>query len=117
MKQNSVKDHINDLHQKTKALIDQNLSEAEIIDELRKDDVDELYAKTLIENVSGDNRDRKDFWKLLLMGICLIAGALAINYFSYTIAVQSGSFSFYLFWGVIVAGLLMIVRAFILFRK
>ena len=89
----SVKDHVEYLHDKVKKLLALNLSETEIIKALQEDDVDEFYAKTLIENVQADKTQHKDFWKLLVMGIVTILAGLTVNYFSYTIAANNGSLS------------------------
>jgi len=51
------------------------------------------------------------------MGVFFIAGGLYINYSSYNIAVNNNADFFYVFWGIVVAGIGMLVRAFFLFRK
>ena len=71
----------------------------------------------IIENVRADNRNKIDAWKLVVMGISFIIGGIYINYFSYQIAVNANAAFFYLFWGIIVAGILMLIRAFSLFRR
>ncbi len=105
------------LHQVVKAYLQNGITEEEIINLLQKENIDAFYAQTIIDNVLSDKEDKKDFWKLLLAGLFTIAAGLLINYFSYAIAYNTGSLSFYLFWGIIVAGIMMISRAFILFKK
>ena len=105
------------LHKKAKALLKQNIDEDELIEELKKEGIDSGYAQLIIENVKGDIRDRADAWKLTLMGTFFIVGGMYINYFSYQIAVNANATFFYLFWGIVVVGILMLVRAFFLFRK
>jgi hypothetical protein len=109
--------HIENLHKKAKALLKQEMEADEMIEELKKEGIDAHYAMLIIENVKSDIRDRADAWKLTLMGAFFIVGGLYINYFSYRIAVNANATFFYLFWGIIVVGLLMLVRAFFLFRK
>jgi len=48
-------------------------------------------------------------------GFYLLIGLL-LNYLSYKIAVDINAF-FYLFWGIIVLGIITIVKGFILYRK
>lgn len=105
------------LHKKAKELLKQNLDDEQIITELKKEGIDSNYANLVIENVKADNRDRVDAWKLTIMGIFFTVGGIYINYFSYRISANANATSFYLFWGIIVAGILMLVRAFFLFRK
>ncbi|MBL0146510.1 MAG: hypothetical protein IPP48_12975 [Chitinophagaceae bacterium] len=105
------------LHNNVKQFLQSGKTENEIIELLKQEGLEEYYVQTIIDNVLADKRDRKDFWKLILMGTFTVVSGLFINYSSYSFAVQNGSGYFYLFWGIIVVGLLMIVRAFILFNK
>ena len=112
-----ITEKVNELHQTVKELLQKGVPEGAIIKELGKKGIDAFYAQTIIDNVLSDIEDKKSFRNLLIMGICTIAAALLINYYSYIIAFNSSSHYYYLFWGLIVAGVLMITRAFILFRK
>lgn len=105
------------LHKRVRDLLKQGKSESYIIDELRKSGIHSDYAELIIGNVQNDTHDRKSFWKLISGGLFFIAGGLAINYFSYQIAVNRGSFFFYLFWGIVVVGIAMIVKAFTIFKR
>jgi hypothetical protein len=105
------------LHNKAKTLLKQGMNEDELIEELTKEGIDTGYALLIIENVKNDIRDRSDAWKLTLMGSFFIVGGIYINYFSYRIAVNANATFFYLFWGIVVVGILMLARAFFLFRK
>lgn len=108
---------IKNLHAKAKSLLKQDMDEDAIIEDLKKEGIDSHYAQLIIENVKGDIRDRADAWKLTMMGSFFIVGGIYINYFSYRIAVNANSTFFYLFWGIVVVGILMLVRTFFLFRK
>ena len=108
---------IETLHKKAKALLKQDMDEDDIMDELVKEGIDRHYAALIIDNVQSDIRDRADAWKLTLMGSFFIVGGIYINYFSYRIAVNANASFFYLFWGVVVVGILMVIKAFFLFRK
>jgi hypothetical protein len=109
-------DRVTLLHRKAKQLLKEGKSEAGIIRELSGEGIDAGYAETIINNVQNDIHDRKGFWKLIFSGLFFILGGLAINYFSYQIAVNANSLFFYLFWGIVVAGIVLIIRAFIIFR-
>ena len=85
------------LHQAVKDFLLKGITQEEIIKQLAKQNIDAFYAQTIIYNVLSHQQDKKDFWKLLLMGLFTTTAGLMINYFSYSIAVNSGSLSFYLF--------------------
>ena len=108
---------IKTLHKKAKELLKQDMDEDEIINELIKEGIDSHYAALIIENVKTDIRDRTDAWKLTLMGTFFVVGGIYINNFSYQIAVNANSTFFYLFWGIAVTGILILYKAFTLFRK
>jgi hypothetical protein len=107
---------INFLHNKAKALIKQEIEEEKIISELMKEGIDKDYAKMIIANVEGNIDDKRDFWKLFIMGFFFIFAGLLINFFSNKMAVVSNSFFFYLFWGIVVYGIIMIYRAFSFYK-
>lgn len=48
------------LHTKAKALLRMNADEDGIIEELKKEGIDQAYAQLIIENVKSDIRDRSD---------------------------------------------------------
>lgn len=108
---------IENLHKKAKALLKQDMEEDELVEELKKEGIDTSNAGLIIENVKGDNRDGLDAWKLTMMGTFFIVGGIYINYFSYQIAVNANATFFYVFWGTAIVGILMLIRAFFLFRK
>ena len=108
---------IEQLHNKARGLLNSGMDEEEIITALQREGIDPAYAALIIQNIKADNRDRMDFWKLILMGLFFIIGGLVINYFSYHIAVRSNSIFFYLYWGILVVGIIMLIRAFSLYRK
>jgi hypothetical protein len=116
MKENTSQ-KITALHLHAKKLVDANETESFIISELCKHGITETYATTIIDNVLNDNRDRKDFWKLLIMGCFFILTGLVITYISYTAANQSSFGSYFVFWGLVVTGIIMIFRAFTLYKK
>jgi uncharacterized membrane protein len=112
-----VKERVDHLHTLAKNLIKNKVAETQILKELLKEGINENYALTIIQNVKSDIDDKKEFWKLLFMGTFFVIGGLVINYYSYKIAENGNSFFFYLFWGIVVTGIVLIIRAFILFKN
>jgi hypothetical protein len=105
------------LHAQAKKMIDANETKSSIISALCENGITEDYAALIIDNVLNDIRDRKDFWKLIIMGCFFIIAGLLITYISYTAASQSRMGSYFIFWGLVVTGIVMIFRAFTLYRK
>lgn len=114
---NKDTDRVDYLHSIVKDLIKNKAPENEILNRLLKEGLDQNYALTIIENVKSDIDDSKEFRRLLGMGIFFVVGGLAINYFSYKIAENFNSGFFYLFWGIVAVGIVLIIRAFILYKK
>jgi hypothetical protein len=108
---------IEQLHGKVRSLLSQGLNEIEITRTLEKEGIDPGYAGLIIDNIKTDERDRKDFWKLIIMGLFFVIGGLTINYLSYTIAVNINATFYFIYWGVVAMGIIFLVRAFALYRK
>lgn len=113
----SADQKIKALHQKAKALLKRDMTEEEVVQQLQQEGIEAGYARLIIDNVLSDERDRRDAWKLVFMGVFFVLGGLYINYSSYSIAVNNNAGFFYLFWGIVVAGILFLVRAYLLFRR
>ena len=105
------------LHLKVKQLLSEGWTDENIINELAKEGIQTHYAQTIIENLQDEESDKKSFRNSLLVGIFYIVAGILINFFSYKIAVNNNSFFFYLFWGIIVLGIVTIIRGFILYKK
>jgi hypothetical protein len=108
---------IEQLHNKVRGLLNSGMGADEIIATLKREGIDPAYTILIIQNIKSDNRDKMDFWKLIFMGSFFIIGGSLINYFSYRIAARANSTFFYLYWGIVVVGAIMIIRAFSLYRK
>ncbi|MBS1513326.1 MAG: hypothetical protein JST86_20990 [Bacteroidetes bacterium] len=113
----SLQSKLDQLHQKVHALIGSNCSEDEIIDALRNDGIDEHYARTLIENVLNDQEDKANFRRLLFIGIAAVVAGIIINVTSYKLALRTPGYGFIVFWGVVLYGIILIIRALMLYRK
>ena len=105
------------LHAQVRSLLKQGMNEMEIMRELEKDGIDPGYAGLIIDNIKTDERDKRDFWKLVIMGLFFVIGGLTINYLSYTIAVNVNATFYYIYWGIVVMGIIFLIRAASLYRK
>jgi hypothetical protein len=98
-------------------MIRSGMKQDEIIDQIRQEGFDEDYCRVVIANIENDAEDRRNFWKMLFGGLFITLGGLAINLIFYMVSLSFGTFLYYVFWGIVVSGIVMIIRAFILFRK
>jgi hypothetical protein len=112
-----VSKEIEVLHKMAGKYLQEGLCENEITEILKKQGLEDFYAKKIIENVLLDKQRKRSFWLLLFGGILVIAVGFGLNYYSYKMASTSNTSFFHLFWGIMVVGLIMIIRAFILFKK
>ena len=60
---------------------------------------------------------QKEFIKHTILGSFITIGGLLTNYLSYQFAVATGSTTFLLIWGIVVVGIIVLTRGFILFKK
>ena len=105
------------LHRIAKQLLEADADEEEIYRELMKEGIDRSYAEMILDNVLNDLRDRKDFYKMLVMGIFTVAGGLLLNFLSYNYSMRTGALGYYVFWGVVVAGIVMLIKAVGMYRN
>lgn len=106
------------LHLTAKRLVDQGKDESVIISELCKvGEINEDYATQILENIYDDKYNKKEFIKHIFLGSFITIGGLLTNYLSYQFAVTTGSTTFLLIWGVVVVGIIVLIRGFILFKK
>jgi hypothetical protein len=115
--QSSTESEIKRLHLRAAALLAETRSISKTVAALVEEGVDPGYARLLVNNVMNDQRDDSDAWRLLIMGLFFVFGGLGINYYSYQIAVQSNSYIFYVFWGIVVTGIVFLYKAYGLFRR
>jgi hypothetical protein len=105
------------LHKRARELVDKNYEETELIQELMKEDITENYARLILDNVLTDIRNKKDFYKMLVMGVFIIIGALLLNFMSYNYALRNGASFMLVFWGLIAAGIIILIQAIGIYRK
>ena len=117
IKEDAASKQIELLHLKVKYLVKESYTDERIITELKKNGIEEHYARLIIQNIYQDLSDKRSFLNSMIMGSFYIGAGLLINVFSYKFAVSSNSLIFYLFWGIIVLGIITIIKGFILYRK
>ncbi len=114
---NHMPDEVTALHRMAKKLIDQDIDEGSVKAMLMKEGLSEMYAAIIIDNVLNDIRDKKDFYKMLIMSVCITGGALWLNYMSYDLALVNNSATMIIFWGLVVSGILMMVKSVAMYRQ
>lgn len=108
---------IEHLHSIAKQLIKEGKDDAEIIDQLETKGVNRGYAELIVDNVHEENFKRREFSRHLILGLFTTIAGVVINLLSYKIAENTGSTMFLLLWGIVVAGIIILTRGFILYRK
>ena len=106
---------IKDLHSEAALLLKDDYTDEEIINQLMQKGIDRHYAALVLENAKSDVSDKKEFYKLFFMGVFYAGGGGIYTYMNYQHPFPGGMY--FVFWGVIVYGISLLVRAFILFRK
>lgn len=121
MKQKNQQHHSTDkvalLHDTVRNYLKQGLSDDAIVEKLQEEQLERYYIETVIENIREEAADRRSFINSIIMGVFFIVGGLLINILSYRAAENMNSSFFLLFWGIVVTGVVTIVRGFILYRK
>ena len=108
---------VEQLHEEVRMRLKQKQTPEQIYNSLEEKGLEPYYIKTIIQNVEDEKDDKKSFRNSMIMGIGYIVGGIVINIFSYKFAVESNSFVFYIFWGIVVVGIVTVIRGFILYRK
>jgi len=118
MTSNDIDKKIELLYSTAKRLVDEGKDDSMIVSELCKDgEISEDYANQILENIYDDKYDKKEFIKHTILGSFITVGGLLTNYLSYQFAITTGSTTFLLIWGVVVIGVIVLIRGFILFKK
>lgn len=105
------------LHDKIAVLLKRGLTNGQIIQELKNENLEPYYIETIIQNIMEEKEDNKSFRNSMIMGAFFIIAGLAINILSYTLSDNMGASSFLLFWGIVVTGIVTVIRGFILYKR
>ena len=117
MKGKDVTNEISKLHSEVRRLLAENYTDEAIINQLKNQGLEQYYIETIISNISTEIEDKKSFRNSMIMGLFYITAGLVVNFLSYRIAENGKSSFFYLFWGVVVLGIVTIARGFILYKN
>ena len=118
MTDNSADIIVKRLHSIGEELLRKGKSDSEIVSELtRVGNISTSYAEQILNNIYEDINKKKQFRKHILSGTFVTVAGLLINYLSYKFAYESGSGTFLLIWGIVVIGIINILRGLILYRK
>lgn len=102
------------LHNDALLLLKQKKDDESIITQLMKRGIDRHYAEIVLENVKNDMHDRKQLNRHIFMGSFIFLAGLAMTITSY---VTTFSGDFFVFAGLIVTGIIVIIRGVITFKK
>jgi len=116
MKNKDLTNEIKELHSQVENLLSEDYTNEEIIELLQKQGLAPYYIETIIANIQDDESNKQNFRNSMTMGCFYIVAGLAVNFFSYKIAQNFGSSIFFLFWGIVVLGIVTITRGFILYK-
>jgi hypothetical protein len=106
---------IKQLHDEAVKLLDQKLSDEQIIIELKKMGIDDHYAEIVLLNAKEMKSDTKEFYKHLLGGIFVLVAGIILSIGTYVYS-RSGGF-YIVFTGIMLYGIFAITRALVIFRK
>ena len=112
-----VDEHIKALHEEIARFLREKKEETAILDHIVSKGYDRHYAEMVLNNVKGDVDDRKGFWKTFFYGFCFLLSGVIVSLASRRFAIASGALFYIFYWGLIVAGISIMARAFILFRR
>jgi len=105
------------LHNKAKLLLQQDYSEDQVIARLQQDGIDKQYAAMIIENLKTDDDNRAHFRSLLILGLSTTIGGIILNILSYKASANMHSSTFILFWGIVVGGIIILLKALSVYRR
>lgn len=108
---------IRSLHIKALQLVESRYMDEHIIEELCREGLSIDYARAILTNAHSDWALKKEARGKLTTGLALIIGGMAFNITSYRFAQQTGMGMFLLQWGVVIAGMMMLVRSYSLFKR
>lgn len=92
-------------------------NEAEILEHIISKGYELYYAELVLSNVKEEIADKKNFWKTFFYGLGFLISGILVSLASRYFAISAGAMFYIFYWGLIVAGISIIARAFILFRK
>ena len=110
-------DDIKLLHDEAAQLLAASKSDEEIISYIIAKGYERHYAENVLDNIKEDVQDRRNFWKTLFYGISFLIAGILVTVASRQFAISTGALFYLFYWGLIITGISIIIRAFIIFRK
>ena len=104
-----------EVHRQAAQMLKQKLHDKEIIEHLTIDGLDQYYAEMILENVKNDVEDKKQFWKNVLRGLFVFISGLILSIGTYQLAAPGGFYC--IFSGIMLVGIISVIKGYILFRK
>jgi len=105
------------LHAEVAGLILKNKNENEIIEHVVSKGYERYYAEMILNNVQEEVSDKKSFWKTFFYGLAFLVSGILVSLASRYFALSTGAIFYFFYWGLIVAGISIIARAFIIFKR
>jgi hypothetical protein len=110
-------DDIKALHADAAKLLLQQKPDEEIIAFIISKGHESHYARDVLENVRVDAIEKKQFRKTLFYGSGFIVAGLLAIFASWFFAERMGMLFYFFYWGLVVTGISIIIRAYIIFKN
>lgn len=110
-------DHIKLLHTEVAALVKEKKNETEILEYVISKGYEQYYAEMVLNNVKEEAADKKNFWKTFFYGFGFLISGILVSLASWYFSVSGGAMVYIFYWGLIVVGISIIARAFIIFKR
>lgn len=110
-------DDIGLLHDEAARMLKEKKSDEDIILYIISKGHEWHYAELVLDNVRRDAHNKKGFWKTLFYGLGFLVAGVTLTISSKVFSTSLGIAVYGVFWGMIVVGISIIARAFIIFRK
>ena len=104
-----------EVYRQAAQMLKQKLPEKEIMEHLTNCGLDRYYAEIILENVKNDAEDKKQFWKNVLSGSFVFISGLILSIGTYRLAAPGGFYC--IFSGIMLVGIISVIKGYILFRK
>ncbi|BAV09676.1 hypothetical protein SAMN05421788_1011113 [Filimonas lacunae] len=117
IKQDAASRTIEAIHESVRTYLKQGLTNEQIIEKLKEENLEPYYIETVIDNIYKEYEDKKNLKNAILTGSILVIVGLVINMLSYRLSENMNSSAFLLFWGIVVTGIVTIIRGMILYRS
>jgi hypothetical protein len=109
---------IQQMHDEARKLLQEGLADDAIVGKMKNQfSIDSFYAETILDNIYAEKENRVAFFKHLAYGLTMIIAGAWMTYRSYVLSIEMGIVPTLILWGLVVSGISVLIRGFILFRK